>query len=121
MSVLSVLEHGPTDWRQLYATEAELATAVHWYLRQRTDHHITRVEASEAHGRRRGTAKGSPDWSGCVLGGRHIEIELKSAKGKSKPEQIARGERIRKLGGIYEVCRSVAEVHAAIEKAMGER
>lgn len=100
-----------------YSSESELSVAVSQYLAQRHDHCITRVDSGEARGKRRITAVGTPDWEGCVVGGVHVEIELKKRKGKSSPEQIARGEKVRALGGIYEVCRSVADVHATIEAA----
>jgi len=108
------------DWASHYELESELASAVDEYLSKRGDVLITRVEAG-GQSKKRLTLKGTADRVGVCLGGKHIELELKNRTGKSSPAQIARGEKIRKLGGVYEVCRSVAEVHAAIEKAMVQR
>lgn len=110
----------PVDWSATYELESELSAAVHEYLKRRSDHCITRVEAGRtAHRKSYGkTKKGTADWAGPVRGGMHVEIELKKRKGVSSPEQIARGQKVRSLGGVYEVCRSVGDVHRAIESAM---
>jgi hypothetical protein len=107
-----------SDWRRTYEIESALASAVDEYLAKRGDVLITRVE-SGGQSKKRLTLKGTADRVGVVgPAGRHIELELKRTNGKSSPAQIARGERIRKLGGVYEVCRSVQQVHEAIERAM---
>lgn len=107
------------DWSRQYDSESELSAAVAEYLENRGDVLLTRVEASHSRNRR-GTETGSADWQGCTLGGVHLECELKNRTGKSRPEQVARSQKIRRLGGVYRVCRSVRDVHEAIQAAMRE-
>jgi hypothetical protein len=54
---------------------------------------------------------GSGDIVGVLPGGLHFELEVKLPDGKWKttPEQEAHGRRIRELGGIWAVIRSVDE------------
>ena len=104
-------------WSAQYALESELSSAVAEYLKKRSDVLLTRVEAG-GEGKKRLTEKGTGDWCGCVYpSGLHLEIELKKKGGVSRPSQIDRCRAVRRMGGMYEVCRSVAEVHAAIEAA----
>jgi hypothetical protein len=60
---------------------------------------------------------GAPDRypdDGPVIGLR-LEIEVKSATGRQRPEQKAFQAMIQKYGGIYILARSVNDVHAALE------
>lgn len=53
---------------------------------------------------------GQADLIGILRGGRWIEIECKSPKGRQSPEQRAREQTIRKFGGVYILARSVQDV-----------
>ena len=46
-----------------------------------------------------------------------LAIELKSATGRQSPEQVAFGDALTALGGMYIVCRSVDQVNAALALA----
>lgn len=61
--------------------------------------------------------KGQADVTGVAPGGRRLEVELKTGKGKQRPEQATYEKVIRDHGGIYILARSAAE---AKEKLMGE-
>src|SRR4051794_33690092 len=61
--------------------------------------------------------RGQADLSGIVRGGRRLEIEVKSPRGRRSPQQVKWGEMIARFGGIYIVARSVNEVHAALADA----
>ena len=112
-----MLAEAPRDWSSTYELEAELTDAVTRYLALRDDVMLKRVEAGGSH-RRKLTTRGTADFVGLVQPhGRHIEIECKARTGRSSPDQLAREIKVRRLGGVYEVCRSVRDVHAAIEKA----
>lgn len=106
-----------TDWLHAYELEFDLYREVEQHLRQRGDVLLTPVEAADARGKGGRTAPGSADFQGVALGGVHLEVELKSRTGKSRPKQLQRADVVRKMGGVYEVCRTVRDVHEAIEKA----
>lgn len=59
---------------------------------------------------------GAADITGIVSGGRRIEIECKSKTGKQRVEQIAFQRMIERLGGIYILARSVADVELALKE-----
>lgn len=119
-----------------YALESDLVAAVERYLASRGDCLITRVEAGGSSERNRRTAAGTADYVGVVLRrvipdngrssacavvvGVHIELELKRDSGKVRLSQLNRQPRVRQLGGVYEICRSVADVQRAIGLAKGE-
>ena len=50
----------------------------------------------------------------CVIRGRFIGIEVKSAIGRQSPEQHEWQERIKKAGGVYILARSWTEIERAI-------
>jgi hypothetical protein len=113
---MTARDYAATDWRREWDLEADLSAAVAAYLEHRGDVLLTRVEAGGT-SRKRQTLKGTADWCGVVLGGQHIELEMKSRTGTSRPAQLQRCTAVRRMGGRYEVCRSVQAVHEAIEKA----
>jgi hypothetical protein len=53
--------------------------------------------------------------------GRMIGIEVKSQAGKATRRQVAWGNMIEAMGGVYAVCRSVQEARAACERAREDR
>jgi hypothetical protein len=61
---------------------------------------------------------GQADLSGITDDGRRLEIEVKSATGRLRPDQIAFGTMIRKFGGIYIVARSVDEAVQKLNSAI---
>jgi hypothetical protein len=63
---------------------------------------------------------GQGDITGLLRGGRRLEIEVKTAKGKVSPEQVAFGESITSKGGLYIVARCVEDALAAIRAALVE-
>ena len=58
---------------------------------------------------------GSADISGIVRGGRRLEIEVKSQKGKLSKRQDEFGQMIKKMGGVYLVARSLDDVIRFVE------
>ena len=111
-------------WYSGHATEAELQKAVTEYLAIREAQRdllwsVTDPAAKEARERGRRVRPGWSDITVCVRGGRFVGIELKRPRGgRTSPKQVAFREAIIKLGGIAVECRSVAEVHRAIEGAI---
>ena len=65
-----------------------------------------------------GLAVGSADLIGIVAPwGRLLSIEVKSADGRVRPEQVKWAELVRRFGGVAGVARSVAEAMALVEEA----
>ena len=59
---------------------------------------------------RYGLAVGSSDLIGWTATGRFLAVEVKSAKGKATPEQLAFIEAVRAAGGVAGVVRSVDDL-----------
>lgn len=57
---------------------------------------------------------GQADLTGILMGGRRLEIEVKSPTGKQSPEQAVYGQMIEQFGGIYILARSVADVRTRL-------
>lgn len=55
---------------------------------------------------------GMADLTGIVACGRRLEVEVKAAKGRLTPQQVAWGRCISALGGLHLVARSVEDVEA---------
>ncbi|MEK0431446.1 MAG: hypothetical protein RL139_1250, partial [Gemmatimonadota bacterium] len=55
---------------------------------------------------------------GILRGGRRLEVEVKSARGRQQPNQRAFGAMVTKYGGLYVVVRSPEEAIEAVEKAL---
>ena len=60
---------------------------------------------------------GQADLNGIVMGGRRVEIEVKSPTGRRSREQVAWGEMVERFGGIYVVARSTDDVYVALAAA----
>jgi hypothetical protein len=58
--------------------------------------------------------EGQGDISGIIDGGRRLEIECKTAKGKQREAQIAFEAMITRFGGLYVLVRNVAELDSAL-------
>ena len=58
---------------------------------------------------------GCPDILGFIRGGRSFGLEIKTASGRSTPEQVALGRLMVSFGQHHAVVRSVAEARAALE------
>ncbi|MFN7131953.1 MAG: hypothetical protein ACK4N5_07715 [Myxococcales bacterium] len=63
---------------------------------------------------------GQADLSGILLGGRRLELEVKTDSGSQSPSQKAFGEMIARFGGVYAVVRSVDEAVAVVDQALEE-
>jgi hypothetical protein len=59
--------------------------------------------------------EGTPDLLGVISPGRAFAIEVKTAKGKQRPAQIAWQNAWEKRGGIYIVARSVDDVYKGLD------
>lgn len=59
---------------------------------------------------------GQADITGLV-DGRRIELEVKTATGRVRPEQKAYGVMIRQYGGVYAVVRSIDDALRAVQEA----
>lgn len=105
------------------STEAELLRAILVALGARPEVRLFRNNvglARDATGRhvRFGLAVGASDLVGIVAPhGRFLALEVKSPKGRVRPEQEAFLEMIRGLGGVGRVVRSVAEAEQALAEA----
>ena len=62
----------------------------------------------------RAGVKGQADISGILMGGRRIEIEVKSKTGQQRPEQKKWQAMIERFGGVYVLARSTDDVERAI-------
>ena len=57
---------------------------------------------------------GQADLTGILPDGRRLEIEVKSAVGRQRPEQVNYQKMIEQFGGVYILARSVEDVFAAL-------
>jgi hypothetical protein len=65
--------------------------------------------------KKRGVKRGQPDLRFILPpNGRSAEIELKTYKGRQAPEQKAWQSATEAAGGLYEICRSLAEVEGVL-------
>jgi len=64
--------------------------------------------------RRFGLKRGWPDLIFVLPGGRFAALELKAAAGRQSPDQKALQAEIERLGSLYLVCRTLAEVEGAL-------
>lgn len=62
---------------------------------------------------------GQGDLTGLLPGGRRLEIECKTARGRLSPDQRAFGERITAEGGLYVVARDVRTTVDIVRRAAG--
>lgn len=62
----------------------------------------------------RGIRKGWPDITCAVEGQPEIYIELKARGGSLKPEQIRRGENLRRLGRVWFVAQSLEQIEVEL-------
>jgi hypothetical protein len=60
---------------------------------------------------------GAADLEGILPGGQHLEIEVKSARGRQTDQQRKFQVAVESAGGLYILARSIAEVTAALEAA----
>jgi hypothetical protein len=113
-----------TDWAARHTSEADLMSAVTEYLELRERQRdlfwsVTDPASKDPRERGRRVRKGWSDITACVRGGRFLGIEMKRPKrSRTSAEQLKFRETINKLGGVAVECRSVQEVHAAIERAI---
>ena len=85
--------------------------AVAWYERQNTG-------AARVGGRFvRFGWPGCPDVLGQLKDGRLLGVEVKAAKGRTSPEQVAFLERINRAGGLAFVARDLRDVLRELETA----
>jgi hypothetical protein len=60
---------------------------------------------------------GQADVTGVIVGGRRLEIEVKSATGRQSKEQADYQRIIERFGGLYILARSVQDVRDALLEA----
>jgi hypothetical protein len=63
---------------------------------------------------------GCPDVLGQLNDGRLLGVEVKAAKGKASPEQVAFLERINRAGGVAFVARDLRDVAAGLQPTTEE-
>lgn len=56
------------------------------------------------------------DIIGVLPDGRHLEVEVKTAKGKQSPEQAIHAKRVTALGGVYILARDVPDVDILLDR-----
>ncbi len=61
--------------------------------------------------------RGAADITGILRDGRRVEIECKSTIGRQSKHQKDFEKMIRRMGGVYILCRSVEEAWAKLEAA----
>ncbi|MFA6242583.1 MAG: hypothetical protein WC655_16720 [Candidatus Hydrogenedentales bacterium] len=64
---------------------------------------------------------GQADITGIMKGGRRIEIEVKTKRGKLSPEQETFRKMIEDCGGLYIVARDLDDVLAALAELIREK
>lgn len=64
---------------------------------------------------------GGGDISGVIVGGQRLEVECKTGKGVLRKSQIAFGNMITKMGGLYIVARQIEPVVARVKEAAQRR
>jgi hypothetical protein len=72
-----------------------------------------RTEVTGARLKRMGLQRGWPDYLLFHDSGT-LAIELKAGAGKPTEEQVAFCNRLHELGGVYRICRSLADVDVAL-------
>jgi hypothetical protein len=107
--------------------EAEIMRRVQLALGSRDDVRIWRSSTGVARAldaperiQRFGQA-GAADLTGILRGGRRLEVEVKSERGRLQANQRAYGQMITTFGGVYLVVRNVDEAVAAVEAAIAGR
>ena len=97
--------------------EAQIQSAIRLALGQRDDVMLFRINVGKfrpLNGPQdrviQSAPPGTPDLLGVVKPGRALAIEVKDAKGKQRPEQIAFQKAWEARGGIYIIARSVDDV-----------
>jgi hypothetical protein len=85
---------------------------------------VTRVNAGGRPGATRGSwVKGAPAGTAdliCCVGGRYLELEVKTPDGKQNKGQRQREANVKERGGAYRVVRSVDEARAVVAELLGE-
>lgn len=112
----------PTSSTKL--SESSIQQRILLYLSTRLDIRVWRnnsgVAMMKGRGGRMRTVKfgvtGQADLSGILAGGRRLEIEVKTEKGRQSREQIAFGRMITTMGGLYILARSVEDVINSLPK-----
>ena len=104
-------------------SEAEIHAEVLRVLGARPDLRLWRANtgaAIDTHTHRliRFGVPGQADLSGILAGGRRLEIEIKSARGRQTPEQLFFGAMIARFGGLYVVAHSLQDALFAIEEVL---
>ncbi|MNG92707.1 VRR-NUC domain protein [compost metagenome] len=89
-------------------SEAKLTTQVRNYLRAQKD--VFFYKASDRY------TQGIPDIIVCVQG-RFVGIELKRTSGKPSANQLLKIKKINEAGGISDICYSLNDAIALINKA----
>ena len=87
------------------------------YLATRSDVRAWRANSGAAIGRRglvRFGVPGQADISGIMRGGRRLEIEVKSAKGRLSPQQVRFRMMIEDFGGLFILARCVEDVEGRL-------
>jgi hypothetical protein len=106
--------------------ESQLVQQILLEIGKRRDVRIWRSNTGAAKGRgARGKeyfvrfgVPGAADLSGLLAGGRRLEVECKSGRGRVRPEQKAFAEMVERFGGLYVLARSVEDVERAINVAL---
>lgn len=107
------------------ATERVILHDILLALGARSDLKVWRVNVVVAKDRAGQWLRSGPDGSADISGilapsGRRLELEVKSATGRVRPEQEAFLAMVRAMGGVGEVVRSVQEAEAVLTKARAE-
>lgn len=108
------------EWAGVHADENALRAAVEAYLEKRGDLLWTRTDAASKDERARGrhVRRGWPDLTIILEGNRALLIELKTRTGRVSGAQCAILLRAQRMGIPATVCRTVREVHDAIERVV---
>ena len=106
-----------------HPSEAEIQAEVLRVLGARPDLRLWRANTGAAIDAHTGRlihfgVRGQADLSGILAGGRRLEVEIKSARGRQTPDQLFFGAMIARFGGLYIVAHSLQDALSAIEEVL---
>jgi len=115
------MRHPPTK-KKTKTPESKVSAAVDRYLKKIRVINIRTNAGSwadESGNMIMGAKAGTSDKT-CCIGGVFVAIETKSAVGKQSEAQARYQARVERLGGLYVLARSAADVRAALVLRFGE-
>lgn len=101
-------------------SERDIQTAIRLALGQMPDVVLWRNNVGRAGMVEFGLAVGASDLIGIGPGGRFLALEVKTPRGRVRPEQVTFKALVGRYGGVAEVVRSVDDAVAVVEQMRAE-